>query len=184
MTNGMRNFKTEGIVIKRRNVGEADKILTVFTKDLGKLQIKAKGVRRITSRRSPHIELLNHTSLSLYKGEHAPILTEAQVVHDFSSLKKNLNRVWASYHICELVDGLCPENEKHADIFHLLKDTLYRISYEKQLKPVIQEFEIELLKILGYWNEKQVEQARSTQEFIEDLLERRLKSKYIFSKLQ
>lgn len=179
----MRSFKAEGIVIKRKNIGEADKILTIFTKDFGKMQLKAKGVRRITSRRSPHIELLNHAAIALYKGERLPILTEAQVIHDFSSLKKNLTRVWASYHICELVDGLCPENEKHADIFHLLKDTLYRISYEKQLKPVIQEFEVELLKILGYWNEKQVEKANSTQDFIENLLERRLKSKYIFSKL-
>lgn len=180
----MRSIQTEGIVIKRKNIGEADKILTVFTPDQGKLQVKAKGVRRITSRRSPHIELLNHASLSLYRGESLPILTEAEVIHDFAGLKKNLTRVWAAYHICELIDGLCPENEKHPDIFHLLKDTLYRISYEKQLKPVIQEFEIELLKILGFWNEERAERSGSTQDYIEELLERRLKSKYIFSKLQ
>ena len=180
----MRSVKTEGIVIKRKNVGEADKILTVFTSDQGKLQIKAKGVRKITSRRSPHVELLNHAALNLYKGERLPILTEAEVLHDFAGLKKNLTRVWAAYHVCELVDGLCPENEKHLDIFHLLKDTLYRISYEKQLKPVVQEFEISLLKILGYWNDESAKKVRSTHEYIEELLERRLKSKYIFSKLQ
>jgi DNA repair protein RecO (recombination protein O) len=179
----MRNVKIEGIVIKRKNFGEADKILTVFTRDSGKMQIKAKGVRRITSRRSPHIELLNHASLALYKAEKFPILTEAQVIHDFSSLKKNLTRVWAAYHVCELIDGFCPENERHEDIFHLLKDTLYRISYEKQIKPAVQEFEIALLKTLGYWNEKQAEKTQSTHEYIEELLERRLKSKYIFSKL-
>jgi DNA repair protein RecO (recombination protein O) len=180
----MRNIKSEGIVIKRKNFGEADKILTVFTRENGKIQIKAKGVRRISSRRSPHVELLNHVSLTLYKADKLPILTEAQVIHDFSSLKKNLTRVWAAYHICELVDGLCPENAAHSDIFFLLKDTLYRVSYEKQIKPAVQEFEIALLKILGYWNEKQAEKMQTTHEYIEELLERRLKSKYIFSKLQ
>jgi DNA repair protein RecO (recombination protein O) len=180
----MRSIKVEGIVIKRKNIGEADKILTVFTKEEGKIQVKAKGVRRITSRRSPHIELLNQASLSLYKGERLPILTEAEVINDFESLKKNLNRVWAAYHICELIDGLCAENEKHPNIFFLLKDTLYRLSYEKQLKPVIQEFEIELLKILGFWNTERAQKTTNTQDYIEELLERRLKSKYIFSKLQ
>lgn len=179
----VRSVKTEGIVIKRKNLGEADKLLTIFTRESGKLQIKAKGVRRITSRRSPHIELLNYASLTLYKSERMPILTEAQVVHEFSSLKKNLTRVWAAYHLCELIDGLCPENEPHADIFHLFKDTLYRVSYEKQLKPIVSDFEKELLRILGYWNDKKVSPL-TTHEFIEDIMERRLKSKYIFSKLQ
>lgn len=178
----VRSFKTEGVVIKRRNIGEADKILTVFTRDFGKLQIKAKGVRRITSRRSPHIELLNHANITLYRGEKLPILTEAEVIEQFEALKKNLTRVWAAYHICELVDGLCPENQEHEDIFALLKKTLRGISHEKQLKPVVSEFEVELLKMLGFWNEKRAD-ALSTHEFIEDLLERRLKSKYIFSKL-
>ena len=62
----MRNFKTEGIIIKRRDYGEADRILTVMTREYGKLKIKAKGVRKITSRRSAHIELLNHTVFYIF----------------------------------------------------------------------------------------------------------------------
>ncbi|MBI4096902.1 MAG: DNA repair protein RecO, partial [Candidatus Levybacteria bacterium] len=54
----MRTFRTEGIIIKRKNFGEADRILTVFTKEYGKLQVKAKGIRRIPSRRSAHVELV------------------------------------------------------------------------------------------------------------------------------
>ena len=60
----MRSFKTEGIVIKRRNFNEADRIITVFSKRNGKINIKASGVRKITSRRSPHLELLNYSIFS------------------------------------------------------------------------------------------------------------------------
>ncbi len=180
----MRSYKTEGIVIRRRNIGEADKILTVFTRNAGKLQVKAKGVRRITSRRSSHVELLNYATLTLYKGERMPILTEALVLEDYEGLKKNLTRVWAAYHICELVEGLCPENQEHEDIFELLKETLTKLSFEKQLKPLIREFEVKLLTLLGYWQEREGSDELNTQALIEELLERRLKSKYIFAKLQ
>ncbi|GIV45007.1 MAG: hypothetical protein KatS3mg035_2130 [Bacteroidia bacterium] len=87
-TANMRNFKTEGIIIKRRNVLEADRIITVFTREHGKLQIKARGVRRITSKRASHIELLNYAQLSLYKGSSLPILVEAQMIESFSDIKK------------------------------------------------------------------------------------------------
>ncbi|PIZ97846.1 MAG: DNA repair protein RecO, partial [Candidatus Levybacteria bacterium CG_4_10_14_0_2_um_filter_35_8] len=59
----MNSYKTEGIVIKRRNLGEADKILTIFTKRYGKIQVKAPGIRKINSRRSPHVELLNYSAI-------------------------------------------------------------------------------------------------------------------------
>src|SRR5579862_2242826 len=120
----MRNFKAEGIVIKRRNSGESDRMLTVITKGKGKIQIKASGIRRIPSRRSAHVELLNHTQLSLYKGAGFPILTEATTIEPFSTIKDDLSKVSYAYHLCELVDALCPENEEYDNIFFLLKDTL------------------------------------------------------------
>jgi len=59
----MKSYKTEGIIIKRKNFGEADRILTIFTKNKGKISIVAKGVRKINSRRAPHIELLQKQKL-------------------------------------------------------------------------------------------------------------------------
>src|SRR6476659_9965850 len=99
----MRNFRTEGIVIKRKNYGEADRIITILTRDYGKLAVKASGVRKITSRRSSHIELLNHVSLGLYKGNAFPVLTEAKMVDDFAAVKNDFTKVGLAYHLCELV---------------------------------------------------------------------------------
>lgn len=175
----MRTYKTEGIIIKRRNFGEADRILTVFTKRFGKIQVKAVGVRRITSRRSPHIELLNLSVLSLHKGHNLPILTEAQTIEDFSSIKNNLIKVGFAYHICELIDGLCPENQEQRRVFFLLEDVLGRLEKEDDIVSIIHEFEIELLTILGYYKPSWRSQSVDTTSFIESILERRLKSKRI-----
>lgn len=179
----MRNYKTEGIVIKRRNIGEADRILTVFTRRFGKIQIKAKGVRRITSRRSSHIELLNLSLLSLYKGRGAlPILTEVQTIEDYSAIKEDLARVGFSYHLCELIDGLCAENQENSAVFDLLEQTFWNLSGSLDILETIHEFEVQLLTLLGYWTKLRPSQNLDTEYFIEDILERKLRSKKLFSR--
>lgn len=177
----MRSFKTEGIVIKRKNVGEADRIVTVFTKRFGKIRISAKGVRRISSKRSAHVELLNLAHLTLYKGNGFPILTEAEVIEDFSLIKDNLTKVGFAYHICELVDGLCAENQESRRVFELLRSVLSRLSKEEDIAPIIHEFEIELLSTLGFFPRYQPIHNFDTHSFIERILERKLKSKRVVS---
>src|SRR6185312_12554258 len=117
----MRTHTVQAIILKRRNIGEADRILTVFTREQGKLQIKAKGVRKIASKRASHIEPLNKTSLTIYRGSGMPVLTEATSTEQFSDIKTDLSKVGFAYHICELIDGLCPENQENEAIFTLLE---------------------------------------------------------------
>ncbi len=180
----MRNFKTEGIIIKRRNIHEADRIITVLTREYGKLQIKARGVRRITSKRASHIELLNYAQLSLYKGSNLPVLIEAQMIDNFSSIKADLNKIGFAYHLCELIDGLCPENQEQHQVFDLFKFTLERLAKgEENSLIIIHEFEIDLLSFLGYWHKGKNSSQIDTQQFIENILERKLKSHQIFSRL-
>ena len=215
----MRSFRTEGIIIKRRNFGEADRILTVMTRDYGKLQIKAAGVRKITSRRSAHIELLNHTVLHLYKGHTFSVLTEAKVLDDFAHVKEHFDKVGFAYHLCELVDGLCPENQENRNVFFLLQNTLRKLSQQEdislpqysyataeiddytlgtfgigvsdapqishQQNGFLEQFEVSLLSELGYWNRQDALTKRfDTHDMIEQILERKLKSRSIFAKLQ
>lgn len=223
---GMRTFKTEGIVIKRRNVGEADRLITVFTKDHGKLCIKAKGIRRVPSRRSAHVELLNNSVLTVHGASRYPILTEAAANETFSELKEDLQKIGYAYHICELVDGLCPENQEHRNIYNLLKVTLGSLSrcypdpldytrgklreessvisngvrdlrgispspkagrndsWTDDIFSIVHDFEVELLTLLGYWHRPtSVSQSIDLHSFIENILERKLKSKRVFVKL-
>lgn len=174
----MRNYRVEGIVIRRRNVGEADRIVTLFTKDSGKIQVKALGVRKLTSRRAAHIELLNHVVLTVHKARALPIVTEAQTVHAFSDIKKTLRSVGMGYHICELIDGLCPENQENTGVFSLLQNALKDLTREN-INETVDQFEKELLMLLGFLPRKHYVNV-NTQYLIEQLLERRLRSRRYF----
>lgn len=179
----MRSFKTEGIVIKRSNYSEADRIVTIFSKRQGKIKIKASGVRRITSRRSPHIELLNYANFNLYQGRSMATLTEVESIETFSNLKKDLKKIGLAYHICELIDSLCAENQENTEIFTLLETSLKRLSKEEDSDLVIYEFELELLKLLGFYKHSESLLKINTQGLIEQILERRLKTKQILPQL-
>ncbi len=187
----MRNFKTEGIIIKRRNYKDSDRTLTVLTKTHGKIYVRAAGVRKITSRRAGHIELLNHSILTLYQGNASPVLTEAATINNFSGVKNDLANMGLAFHLCELVDGLCPENQENIRAFFLLKETLDKLCSTENKKTIVNEFEVQLLTILGYSIKANFVTAPEPdqtgldrQSFIENILERKLKSRNIFAKLQ
>src|SRR3989344_2903487 len=99
----MPALTTEGLILKRKNFGEADRVLTVLTPRLGKISIIARGVRKITSRRAGNIEVLNRTKLHLFKGKNYT-LTEAESLETFNKLKSNLTLSTVALHIIELVD--------------------------------------------------------------------------------
>jgi DNA repair protein RecO (recombination protein O) len=179
----MRSFKAEGIVIKRSNYSEADRIVTIFTKKNGKIKVKATGVRKIASRRSPHIEPLNYCIFSLYQGKGMPVLTEVESRESFPLLKKDLKRIGFAYHVCELIDGLCAENQENPEVFMLLGRTLRKLSKEENLKEIIYDFELELLRLLGFHTQAISTRKVDTQSLIESILERSLKTKPMLRQL-
>lgn len=183
-----RTYKAEAIVLKRRNFGEADRILTALSKDFGKIQVKAPGVRRIPSRRSSHVELLNLSQLTLYKGSKTfmPIVTQAQTLEDFSLIKNDLGKIGYAYYICELINGLCPDNQENREVFFLLKNVLTKLSSDENSGELVSCFEKELLRTLGFWREAELLEApafakttagkQDSRIVMERLLERKLKT--------
>lgn len=180
----MRTLRVEGIVIKRTNLGEADRILTILTREMGKISVKATGVRRITSRRSPHIELLNYGVLTIYRASKFPVLVEVQSQNTYADIKNDLTKVGFAYHICELIDGLCAENQENYAAFTLTKQVLEKLSSDDcDIVTTIHDFEVELLTILGFWHQETRRSQMNTHAYIENLLERKLKSRRIFGKI-
>jgi DNA repair protein RecO (recombination protein O) len=175
----MRLQKATGIILKRNNLGEADRILTVFTKTEGKVYLKAKGVRKITSKRASHIEPLNKITFSSYKKSAMPVLIEVVSLESFSSIKQDLTTVALAYHICELIDSLCPEGQENPEIFSLLEQMLFNLSNKKHIGNIIHEFEIRLLSSLGFLPAEHDLQGAKASFFIESILERKLKVRQI-----
>lgn len=145
----MRSYKTEGIILKRRNFGEADRILTVFTLQRGKISVLAKGVRRITSRRAGNVELLNRSILYLHQGKGMPILTEATTLETYPKLKEDLTLSTYAYHIIELVNKLTAENQGNRTLYEHLVEVLRRLE-RKPRQILIRAFEAKILSNLGF----------------------------------
>jgi len=174
----MKTYKTEGIVLRRRNFGEADRILTVLSRDLGKITVKAPGVRRIFSRRSPHVELLNFSHFTIYKSSKTfmPIVTEVQTLEDFAFIKSNLHKAGLALYLCELVNGLCADNQENRGVFFHLKNTFFEFSRVSEVEKLVKKFEKNLLMELGFWSEAELLQTHDSQIVMENLLEKKLKT--------
>ncbi len=145
----MQGIKVEGVILKRRNLGEADRILTVFSLQKGKISVLAKGVRRITSRRSGNVELLNRSLMYLHQAKTFLILTEASSLNTFQKIKADLTLSTYAYHIIELVDKLTAENQENRILYEYLVEVLKRLD-RKPRQILIRAFEAKILVNLGF----------------------------------
>ena len=145
-----RVYQTEAIIIKRINLGEADRILTLYTPEYGKLKAVAKGSRRPKSKMGGHVELLTHSLLLLARGRNLDIVTQAQTINSFLPLKDNLKPMSCGLYISELVDSFTEEHIENRDIFLLFLDTLHQLSEAKNNDTVLRYFELRLLDHSGY----------------------------------
>jgi len=171
-----RTYKTEGIILKRINYGEADRILTIYTKHYGKIKAMAKGVRRITSRKGGNVELFNQATLFLYKGRNLDLLTEVQVTKTFKIWRKNLKKVATAYYLVELVDKLTPGEQPNPEVFQLLSHYLEKIA-SANLPALSRSFEETLLKELGFGVPEALRrQPGSLRDYIESIIEKKLNS--------
>ena len=145
-----RNYQTEAIIIKKTKLGEADRILTLYTPDRGKIQAVARGVRRPKSKMAGHLELLTHSQISLARGRNLDIITGSQTINSFLPLKNNL--VLASYglYIIELVNQFTPDQSEDEALFRLLLDTLKNLCASDNLDLLLRHFELKLLEMTGY----------------------------------
>lgn len=178
-----RTYKTEGIILKRTNFGEADRILTIYTKHYGKIRALAKGVRRITSRRGGNVELFNQVTLFLHQGKNLDLLNEAQVVNSFKAWRRDLKKVAVAYYFAELVDKLTPEEQPNQAVFQLLSRYLGKIG-TAILPELTRSFEEALLRELGFGVPEELRRSSSSlRDYIESITEKKLNSQDIAKEL-
>ena len=168
----------EGVILKRKSVGEADRILTIFTRQFGKIRVIAKGVRKIQSKRAPHLEIFRRIRFSTTKSTPVDYLTEVESIGDSQFSLVNLRSVNGAYYICELIDAFMPEKMENEEVYELLLRAISAIDSDKQ-DIVIQEFPRLLLVILGYYPKGEV-LVDKVDLIIEGLIEKRLKTPKFF----
>lgn len=180
-----RTYSTEGIIIGRKNFGEADRLLIIFTKYHGKIRVIAKGIRRTTSRKRGSLELFTYAKIFVVKGKAMDILAEAETKQNFSSWRKDLMRVGVAYHLAEVVDRLTVEGEEHKEIFGMLLDAYTNLSTLDYwvIHPYIQSFKVKVLEELGFLVRDQ-DIPRNLDSYIEDLINGSLRTKKFLLQLK
>ncbi len=119
-----RSYSTEAIILKHSNLGEADRVLTLFTPYKGKFSAIAKGVRRPTSKKTGHLELLARTQLQVAVGRNLDIITQAQGLESFLHMRSELWHLTCGIDLTELVERFVEENTPHNDVYVLLQEAL------------------------------------------------------------
>jgi DNA repair protein RecO (recombination protein O) len=145
-----RVYKTQAIVLRQRKLGEADKIVTLYTSHGGRVDAVAKGVRRTKSKLAGNLEPLTLGSYLLAEGRELDIVTQAETVDAFAGLREDLERLSRGLYCAELVDRLTPERSEGYPIFRLLQETLGYISNSPAFELAVRRFELRLMDQLGY----------------------------------
>src|SRR5690348_12620325 len=112
-----RVYKAEGIILKRKNYRESDRLITIFTKEFGKVKTIAKGIRKISSKRAGHLEIFTHAQFTLYEGRGLDYITEATAIHQYEGFRNDLGKASFAYYLCELADYLLPEGQEQDEIY-------------------------------------------------------------------
>ena len=163
------SYAIEAIVLKRTDLGEADRILTLFTPHKGKFHAIAKGIRRPISKKSGHLELLSHSQLQVALGRNLDIITQAEVRENFLHLRNDLWHMTCGLYLAELVDRFIEEHIPHTEVYNLMLEMLRGIEadvldqQERKQKGtllagqehvrtnlLLRYFEIHLLSNIGY----------------------------------
>ncbi len=150
----MPSYSAQGLVIHRLNLGETDKIITIFTREFGKLSAVAKGARKAGSRLSGATELFTQSRFLLASGRSLDIVTQCEMDAAYNDLRDDLERLARALYYCELLDRFTLERDAltSEELFDLTVDALQRLQQSalERLDLAVHAYELRLLDALGY----------------------------------
>ncbi len=149
--NQPRSFRAEAVVLRHADWGEADRLLTLFTREQGKLRALAKGARKMLSRKGGHLEPFTRVTLQLARGRELPIVAQVETIDAYLPIREDLVRTGYAAYVLELLDRFTYDEEGNSPaIFHVLTDTLARIAAEADGWLPVRYYEMRLLDFLGF----------------------------------
>ena len=147
----MSYLRTKGIVIKEINTGEADKIITIFSRSQGKISAHAKGARRPRSKLVACTQLLCYGDFVLFKGRNMFSINSCEVIEPFYEIRNDIIKLTYSAHLIDIINDVVQENQPSSRVLQLLLNTLYMLAKTDRKPELLAKiFEIRLMAILGY----------------------------------
>ncbi len=145
-----RLYQTPALIIKKVKLAEADRILTLYTPELGKIEGVAKAVRRPNSRLSGHLELLTYSQVTFARGKNIDTIIGSQTINSFLPVKCDLDKVSCALYMLELVNQFTPEATPDPGLFEFLLATLEKLAKGADGCLLLRYFELNLLRRVGY----------------------------------
>ncbi len=145
-----RSIKVDAVILRHSDYGEADRLLTLFTREAGKLRAIAKGVRKMQSRKAGHLEPFTQVTLMLAQGHDLWIVTQAEATELFQPLRESLPLIGYAGYVVELLDRFTYEEGQNWQLFQLLVETLKRLASEPDPFVPIHYYEMRLLDLMGF----------------------------------
>jgi len=143
--------KTEALVIRLADWSESSKVVTLFSRDFGKLAAVAKGAKRLKSAFESALDLLTICNIVIIRksGGSLDILTEAKLQKRFTARNGSLESLYAGYYLAELLDSLTELDDPHPELYDETLNTLDRLSGAGPLELVVLHWELVLLNEIG-----------------------------------
>lgn len=117
-------YREHGIVLRTHKLGEADRIVSLVTVGRGKVRAVAKGVRKTTSRFGGRLEPTSHVSLLLYEGRELDVVSQAETVDHFRTIRSDLGRLTRAVALLEAVDQIAQERHEDLRLYQMLLGAL------------------------------------------------------------
>jgi DNA repair protein RecO (recombination protein O) len=145
----MSLYRDEGIVLRTYKLGEADRIVVIFTRGRGKIRTVAKGVRKTRSKFGSRLEPTSHVALQLYEGRELDIVTQAESLDHFRAIRDDLDRTTKAASMLEAVDQLVHDRETNARLYQMLLGALRALAADDSAL-VVPAFFWKVLSLEGY----------------------------------
>lgn len=145
-----RTFRSEAIVLRRTDFGEADRLLTLYSRDFGKMKAVAKGARKPQSRKTGHVEQFMRSNFLFASGREIAVLTQAEMVEPYAALRDDLILTTYAAYLVELLDRFTVEEDKHSGIYQLIADALGWLTGHDDVLLIARFYELRLLGLAGF----------------------------------
>ncbi len=144
--------KTEALVLRTTDYSNTSLIVSMYTRDFGRVEVIAKGARRETSPYHAVLDLANRVQAVFYRHTHGQIhtLSECSLIDDYYGLRQDLFRFYAGSHVLELLSGLTAAEDTNPELFELAATGMEALSAGPEPGGSLLVFQTDLLRILGY----------------------------------
>ncbi len=147
----MRLLKTKALVLRSRPLGERDRLLSLLTRERGKLSAVAPGARKVKSKLAAGVDYFTCGVYLLYRGRSLYTVNQLEIEMSFAHIRGNIKSYAFGMYLCELIDKLVEEGQPVPDIFDLLLECYFCLNGKKVDEELLARyFELRLLLLLGY----------------------------------